>query len=1239
MNPQEQTLRQDLETGNFTTNYLVEAGAGAGKSHTICQRILHQLAADHMPPETVVAITFTEKATLELKEKLDRQALEYDRANGTQLVQKVQHVHISTIHSFCQKLLSLFPLESGCSLSMQVADASLQLSRQRAYFRQQALQDPAGRFAAFEAFGTSRWSLEQLFLDVVNDRESRPVYADPADPASGFAARMKELDDRLDTAHQALHSQLASLSDAPERMPTGLWEAVSSAAPTPEQRLTLKMALLQAERKGSFQINPFFFTAQPAVAHELNLFLACLNFLCSECNQDTEALNTSAQELLALEPQAPLRNDGLPDAAALLGKLSPVYMAVAQCLGHLCNSHNILADLPSLHSSLGYDLALAAVVPAAQAFRTQHQEDEACFFDDLLVRARDLVRDVPAARAVLRRRYQVFYVDEFQDTDPVQAELFFLLTHGSDDDETDWTRCRPAPGSLFLVGDPKQAIYRFRGADLDIYKKVKDLFLQKPNPIGEVAELKTNFRSNAQICAFVDLVFGPRKRKGQPILTPAEQEKNRSNPKVSKTLDNSLYQAGYTSMEAEQGDAGRPMVFRYPNFGDKTDRPTEDSLKLARFICHAVSGNHILRDRKGTPVPIRFGDFLILTRTKKSCQRYLDALSALGIPVSFAGERQLSQVPPVARLAAHLRYLLDPDNEVLLTRLLVECYGFDKLEQLPALRKAAQCPLTRLIPWPDKRKELTGGAFDPLLAVLDHLSQLLSLRHTLSPATFLEFMVHEGTGIFLPGDPTDSLVRQSWYSCLEQFLQLARQCPWTDFARAARYTLEISQTAVERELSLTPGEDRVRVMNLHKAKGLEGKIVILALDSPGRVSISHTSQVSSNGVRQGYYTVQRRTASGYTMTLFAPNDWDTLSQPESYHNKAEQVRLRYVAATRAEQLLLIASGDPTGTKPDGKVNAWADLAKAAANLPPANDPFWGDLFQPLAQDALSTPQPAPLAQTPPAFQDRSAQLSALTAQASQTTLAHISPSALDKSHPVHRSPDPEDAPPPPSVSDDSPVEPSAGGPMGADWGTMVHRVMEFYCNVRPAGPQEALPLIRRAVTEILPSPRLTGQQIALLFGGQAPADYDAGVEQLIQAIQKATAFWFDAGSPLRQLAEGQCFAEYPFHLRLTDSKDPLYHYIRKRLKDVTGEPEVLSVSGILDLAVLSGGQWHIVDYKTDHIRAGESLDQYRARLVGEYTAQLQAYIQILARLTGLPVADAQLCAIPLGGAFIPIPTK
>ena len=95
-------------------------------------------------------------------------------------------------------------------------------------------------------------------------------------------------------------------------------------------------------------------------------------------------------------------------------------------------------------------------------------------FTDLLLRARDLVRDGAAVRADLQRRFTHLYVDEFQDTDPLQAELLLLLAADAPDVD-DWRRVRPVPGKLFIVGDPKQSIYRFRRADVGLYEQVKRL--------------------------------------------------------------------------------------------------------------------------------------------------------------------------------------------------------------------------------------------------------------------------------------------------------------------------------------------------------------------------------------------------------------------------------------------------------------------------------------------------------------------------------------------------------------------------------------------------------------------------------------------------------------------------------------------------------------------------------------------------------------------------------------------
>lgn len=152
-------------------------------------------------------------------------------------------------------------------------------------------------------------------------------------------------------------------------------------------------------------------------------------------------------------------------------------------------------------------------------------------------------------------------------------------------------------------------------------------------------------------------------------------------------------------MEAEQGSAGRAMVFRYPNYSEPPKQ--EDAVKLARFIQHAVSGGYTLRDRSGVPAPVQYGDFLILTRTKKAAQLYLDAMAALGIPVFFSGQRMLADIPQVQRIAAFPRYLLDPDD--LLSRQL----SYTATRQY--LQPIRQCPWSDFPPPGSVRFELRSG--------------------------------------------------------------------------------------------------------------------------------------------------------------------------------------------------------------------------------------------------------------------------------------------------------------------------------------------------------------------------------------------------------------------------------------------------------------------------------------------------------------------------------------------------
>jgi ATP-dependent helicase/nuclease subunit A len=153
-------------------------------------------------------------------------------------------------------------------------------------------------------------------------------------------------------------------------------------------------------------------------------------------------------------------------------------------------------------------------------------------FQDLLMKTATMLRHYPEVRTYFQDKVRVLMVDEFQDTDPIQAEIVFYLT-GENVEETDWRKLIAKPGSLFVVGDPKQSIYRFRRADIDTYNLVKDLIEQSG---GEVLELTANFRSLQSIADGINPVF--------QRLLPEEKDE---------------YQARYRSLDTVRQDGNETV--------------------------------------------------------------------------------------------------------------------------------------------------------------------------------------------------------------------------------------------------------------------------------------------------------------------------------------------------------------------------------------------------------------------------------------------------------------------------------------------------------------------------------------------------------------------------------------------------------------------------------------------------------------------------------------------------------
>ena len=233
-------------------------------------------------------------------------------------------------------------------------------------------------------------------------------------------------------------------------------------------------------------------------------------------------------------------------------------------------------------------------------------------FDDLLVQARDLLRDSPGVRQALSHRYSHVLVDEFQDTDPVQCEVLFFLC--GEDGTGEWFQRKLRPGQLFLVADPGQSIYRFRRADIEMYCRARDIIAEQFP--GNVLPITANFRSVAPVLQHVNCVFAaPLKEIGFAALECTVKEEAPPCAAVACI------------------DVGEPEM-------TKADERRELEARAVAEICSRVIGTMEVRDPEtGKLRRCKPGDVALLSPSGTGLWMYERALEQLGIPVATRQEK------------------------------------------------------------------------------------------------------------------------------------------------------------------------------------------------------------------------------------------------------------------------------------------------------------------------------------------------------------------------------------------------------------------------------------------------------------------------------------------------------------------------------------------------------------------------------------------------------------------------
>ncbi|HVD76710.1 MAG TPA: UvrD-helicase domain-containing protein [Vicinamibacteria bacterium] len=518
---------------------------------------------------------------------------------------------------------------------------------------------------------------------------------------------------------------------------------------------------------------------------------------------------------------------------------------------------------------------------------------------DLLLKARDALRGSEPVRASFRRRFRLVLIDEFQDTDPLQVEIADLLTAG-------------VPGALVVVGDAKQSIYRFRRAEVSLFRRASEAAATRPG--HAVLHLTQNFRSRPAVLRFINRVFAH--------LLQASEEAG---------------QPAYEPIAPPPGLCEDPSVIalRFPApFAEGEDLLRAEAAGLARFIAHTAKGAFEVRDPVTQAVRrSRAGDVMVLVRRLSQVRHLEETLEAAGLRFMVEGGKSFFDRQEVHEALSVLGAIDDPSDRVsLVAALRSSFFGVPD-------RDIASYALARGSLWLGAAVDETkpgGAALAPALRLLHSLHE----RRTRDSVASLIERLYDETRVL--SALTGTRRGEAQIANLEKVIALARQAAALGVLTLRGFTSllqgRIEESREEPDLPTTrPGDAHtVRVLSIHKAKGLEAPIVVLydSADSP---------RLQADVVP---LWEEARIAVGFRGGCQPPG-WEALKAREEGRAAAEARRLLYVACTRARDLLVI----PVPPKDARAGSFWRDVVML---LPPASD----DDVRVIDTDTLPAVEPA-----------------------------------------------------------------------------------------------------------------------------------------------------------------------------------------------------------------------------------------------------------------------------------------
>jgi ATP-dependent helicase/nuclease subunit A len=858
----------------FATNLLVEAGAGSGKTHEMASRMAAGVAAGAYDIEGMAAVTFTRKAAAELRGRfqlaLEEQLKTADAAGASRIratLSNLERFFAGTIHSFCAHLLRARPVEAGVSPGFTELDEFEDANLRKQAWRDFLVHERAKGNPLLEELreaGLQSSELDRALEVVCNDEDVEFPPGDAECP--DVKAAWKALDKFWAGMEKLLPAKIS-----PETT-CGTQQACE------RFRRQLRVAATRRNRPD-------------VIAQLLSIWNFTPKITQYQWADDAAGKKRAKEKVAALHE--PFRAD----------VVQPFITAWREYL---------------------YKVIVTLVTQARATAAAERRRRNTLNYNDLLLLAAKMLRENADVRHALQRKYRWLFVDEFQDTDPVQAEIIFLLAAdeaasggrfatSAARGPADWRMLPLRDGALFVVGDPKQSIYRFRRADIEIYNQVRARFEKDAN--ADVVLLTANFRSVESLCNWANDVFKtkfPAKATSESptfaSLAPAPQTSKRSRPAP----------AGVCTLTIESNVDGKSV-------------PREEAARIARYIRAEVNAG-----RRA------WGDFLILTRKKSHrLLPFVQALENLQIPMEVSGAGAFAESSEVADLAQLLRALGDPQDSVSLVGVLRgRLFGISD----PKLFEWKQAN-----GWFSIFADTENDALKHLAVAraIETLARWYRWTRVLPIAAAIDKILEESGYLALAATTPAGVEAGDLLHAVDRVRQVAEHGGnLSDAAQALDEDLEAIGEV--ESLPLEPGRsDVVRLMNLHKAKGLEAAVVFLA-DPLGDVNFGVSRRIVRDGATaRGWFLVDRPETNGKfraRQPLAQPADWDMHAQEEKVFLDAEETRLLYVAATRARDLLVV------GRYARDWSQAWSALNPFLAAVPELPIPATVNVPQPIAVD-------------------------------------------------------------------------------------------------------------------------------------------------------------------------------------------------------------------------------------------------------------------------------------------------